>query len=233
MYAVVLTIGVLAGGFLLLFQSDPDQTINRLALPVQSQVQGYLAVCLCGLAGARIAHLLVHRHLSVEDVHGMVFGGGGLSWEGAVVGGLAALGVFVRLRHASFLRTGKRLVIPLLMVHLAARIGWLLSSGQAPVASPPTLAWAPDAAQANIIIAAASALLPGILLAMRDDRLRLGLAATGAAAIQLFATLVSTRPVMLIAGLRLDSAFAAVVLLLSFALLVLQAIAGTNRSKKQ
>lgn len=231
MYAVVLTIGVLAGGFLLLFQSDPDETVNRLALPVQIQVQGYLAVCFCGLAGARIAHLLIHRHPRFEDIPGQLLGGGGLSWEGAVVAGLAALGVFVRLSHTSFLRAGRRLLIPFLIVHLAARLGWLLTGGQTAMASvPPTLPWALEPIHADFIVATSSALLPGVLLAMRDDRPQLGLAATGAAIIQLFATLVSTRPVLLIASLRLDTAFACAALLLSLTLLILQTTGRMNRA---
>lgn len=217
MYAIALTAGVLSGGVWLLLQPDASKAANRLTLSLSALMEGYLAICISALVGSRIGYLLAHRRLTIAAQLHTVVGSGGLSWGGAVFGGSLALLTFSRLSRASFFRICQRLTIPMLLVHLAVRIGILLTPiSDASAQVPPSVDVHIDHELLELLAVLASVLLLAGIRSLMARQPVAGLALGGAALIQLLITLTSTTPVQLIGRLRLDTSAALVAMVIAF-----------------
>ena len=225
-YPVVLALGCLAGlGWLAL----------RRGVSAEVEVHSFPAALLAlalGLVGARLAF---------AALHGPYFGGnplevlwvwrGGLSWVGAAMGALAAVGLYAVLRQIRLAPLADALVIPALMMALAAWTGCLLEECVygIPVTPGPL---APAGTDLFGVVAprwptaAAGMIATGTMLCaflwLEGSGIGPGQAAVGAlaglAAVGLGLSFTRADPALMIGALRVDALGSALLLVLALAL---------------
>jgi phosphatidylglycerol:prolipoprotein diacylglycerol transferase len=221
-YPVALALGCLAGLSWLTLRRG----VSAAAFPV---ALGALAM---GLVGARIGFAVVHGAYFLENpIEAAWVWQGGLSWVGAALGAIVAVALFAAVRRLRLAATADDIVIPALLVALAAWIGCYLDGCVIGLRVPagPLAPLSPDlfgvvaprwpTAAAGMI--ATGALLCGFLLL---DGVQIGpgrravSALAGVAAIGLGLSFTRADPMLRIGALRLDSLGAVLLLVLALGL---------------
>jgi prolipoprotein diacylglyceryltransferase len=225
-YPVVLALGCLAGLSWLALRRGVAAEAEGQAFPA-----ALLALAL-GLVGARLGFAFLHgpyflgRPLEVVWVwHG------GLSWVGAALGALAAVGLYAAFRRVRLAPLADALVLPALAVALAAWTGCLLEECVygIPIQAGP---FAPPAADlfgvvmprwptAAVGMIASGALLCAFLLldgSAIGPGQRAVAALAGLAAVGLGLSFTRADPALMIGALRVDALGAALLLILAGAL---------------
>ena len=240
-FTIVFTLGVLLN-LLWLGMSDPIRTATS-RLPDEktsptTRVDAGLSALTTGLIGARAGFVLLHwEYYSSRLIETLWFWQGGLSWIGGVVGAAIGLGIFAALSHHPFWLLADTLALPGVVTALSCWIGCLLD-GCAYGWQAGASFWTPPAVDIfgsrvprwptqtvgialNLVIFAGLYWLTGRQL-RRGTSVCLSVSLIAASSLAL--TFTRGDPVLLLAGLRLDTVGAAVILLLAVCGLVLRNI---------
>ena len=225
-YPVVLALGCLAGLGWLALRRGVSGEADVHAFPAA------LAALALGLVGARLGFILLHeRYFLGNPLEAAWVWRGGLSWVGAALGALAAVGLYAALRHVRLAPLADALVLPSLAVALAAWTGCLLENCVYGLPIPPG-PLAPPAADLFGVVgprwptAAVGMIASGLLLClflwMDGRRFGHGQRAVGAlaglAAVGLGLSFTRADPALILGALRVDGLGAALLLVLALTL---------------
>jgi prolipoprotein diacylglyceryltransferase len=130
-FSMLLALGVLAGMLWVAWRAPARQTVRL--------VDASLLVLLGALIGARAVHVAFNWPYFQEHVwESLLFFQGGLSWPGALAGGLLTLGIYAVCSHQSLAMLADALLPLLVALSASAWLGcWLDGCAY----GPPTSAW--------------------------------------------------------------------------------------------
>jgi len=231
-FPVVFTLGVLVN-FLWLGLSDPARA-ETSRLPDENtsptaRIDAGLSALTAGLIGARACFVLLHwGYYANRLIETFWFWQGGLSWIGGVVGAVIGLGVYTAFSHRPFWPLADILALPGVVIALSCWAGCLLE-GCAYGRRTDAGFWTPPAADifgsrvARWPTQTAGTVLNLVMLAalywLAGRHLRHGtlvcMSLSLIAASSLALSFARGDLVFLLAGLRLDTVGAAVILLLA------------------
>jgi phosphatidylglycerol:prolipoprotein diacylglycerol transferase len=225
-YPVVLALGCLAGLGWLALRRGVSREADVHAFPAA------LAALALGLVGARLGFILLHdRYFLGNPLEAAWMWRGGLSWVGAALGALAAIGLYAALRRVRLAPLADALVLPSLAVALAAWTGCLLEDCVYGLPIPPGPLALPAADLFGVVVprwptATAGMMAAGLLLCfflLLDGRTvghgqRAVGALAGLAAIGLGLSFTRADPALMVGLLRVDALGAALLLLLALSL---------------
>lgn len=238
-YPLVFTIGTLLGFLWIgLTGSARPRTLQGLSTAPQ-RIQSFDAALFMltgGLIGARSSYVLLHwGYYATRPIEAFMLWQGGLTWVGGALGALLGLLLYARLSRLAFWPLADRLAVPGVLVALSAWLGCLVEgcaygrrvdeSTWAPVVKDMFAGLAPRwPTQAVGVIFSLLTIL--VLLRVSERNLKQGITASlGLSLIALCAfglSFTRSDPVMLLAGMRLDSVGAAAVLLIALSSLLIR-----------
>lgn len=236
---MVFTLGVLAT-LLWLGLSDATRTaISRLSDEITSpttRIYAGLSALTAGLIGARAGFVLLHwGYYASRLIETFWFWQGGLSWIGGVVGAVFGLGIYTSFFHRPFWSLADILALPGVVMALSCWTGCLLE-GCAYGRRTDVGFWTPPAVDifgsrvprwpTQTVGIVLNLIILAVLYWLTGRHLRHGtlvcMSVSLIAASSLALTFTRGDPVLLLAGLRLDTVGATVILLLALCGLVLR-----------
>ena len=237
-FTMVFTLGVLVN-FLWLGLSEPTRTATS-RLPDEktsptTRIDAGLSALTAGLIGARAGFVLLHwGYYASRLIETFWFWQGGLSWIGGVVGAVIGLGVYTTLSHRPFWPLADILALSGVVMALSSWTGCLLE-GCAYGRRTNAGFWTPLAVDmfgsrvprwpTQTVGIVLNLVILAVLYWLAGRHLRHGtlvcMSLSLIAASSLALTFTRGDPVLLLAGLRLDTVGTAVILLLALCSLVL------------
>ena len=237
-FTMVFTLSVLVN-LLWLGLSDPTRTVTSRQpdekTSPSTRIDAGLSALTAGLIGARAGFVFIHwGYYASRLIETLWFWQGGLSWIGGVIGAVIGLGVYTAFSHRPFWPLADTLALPGVVMALSCWTGCLLD-GCAYGRRADAGFWTPPAVDmfgsrvprwpTQTVGIVLNLVILAVLYWLAGRHLRHGTLACMSvsliAASSLVLSFTRSDPVLLLAGLRLDTVGAGVILLLALCGLVL------------